>query len=133
MGVKVSRGLLHAASQNRSARAFLSSFVPAGKCGNPGAPATYFNLLNSVLPLGWPLKPFDKYLYIGSLIKAIRENIKHPRGLPSFSFLQRLNKPEGPNRPRQTAAAVALRAESPRTCVARPVRCTDSYCEGGRW
>ena len=37
--------------------------------------------------LGWPLKPFEKYLYIGSLIKAIRENIKYPRGLPSFVLL----------------------------------------------
>ena len=34
--------------------------------------------------LGWPLKPFEKYYYIGSLIKAIKENIKYPRGLPSF-------------------------------------------------
>ena len=32
--------------------------------------------------LGWPLKPFDKYFCIGSPIKAIRENIKNPRGLP---------------------------------------------------
>ena len=34
--------------------------------------------------LGWPLKPFEKCQYIGSLIKAIRENIKYPRGLPSL-------------------------------------------------
>ena len=34
--------------------------------------------------LGWPLKPFEKYWYVGSLIKAIRENTKYPRGLPSY-------------------------------------------------
>ena len=34
------------------------------------------------LDLGWSLKPFEKYQYIGSLIKAIRENIDYPRGLP---------------------------------------------------
>ena len=33
--------------------------------------------------LGWTPKPFDKYQYMGSLIKAIKENIKYPRGLPS--------------------------------------------------
>ena len=36
--------------------------------------------------LGWPPKPFEKYWYIGSLIKAIRENMKYPRGLPSYSL-----------------------------------------------
>ena len=35
------------------------------------------------LVLGWPLKPFEKHWYIGSLIKAIRENIKYPKGLRS--------------------------------------------------
>ena len=34
--------------------------------------------------LGWPLQPFEKYEYVGSPIKAIRENIKYPRGLPSL-------------------------------------------------
>ena len=33
--------------------------------------------------LGWLLEPFVKYWYLGSLIEAIRENIKYPRGLPS--------------------------------------------------
>ena len=32
--------------------------------------------------LGWPLKPFEQYWYIGSLSKAIRENVKYPSGLP---------------------------------------------------
>ena len=32
--------------------------------------------------LGWPLKPVEKYQNVGSPIKAIRENIKYPRGLP---------------------------------------------------
>ena len=35
--------------------------------------------------LGWPLKPFEQYQYIGSLIKAIRDNIKYPRGLLSYA------------------------------------------------
>ena len=38
--------------------------------------------------LGWPLKPLENYEYIRSLIqsliKAIRENIQYPRGLPSY-------------------------------------------------
>ena len=34
--------------------------------------------------LGWPLKPFENNLYIGSPIKAIWECIKYPRGLPSM-------------------------------------------------
>ena len=33
--------------------------------------------------LVWPQKPIERYWYIGSLIKAIKENIKYPRGLPS--------------------------------------------------
>ena len=34
--------------------------------------------------LGWPLKPFEKYKYIGSLIKPIGENIKDPGAYPVF-------------------------------------------------
>ena len=33
--------------------------------------------------LGWRLKPIERYQYIWSPIKAIRENITYPRGLPS--------------------------------------------------
>ena len=33
--------------------------------------------------LRWTLKPFENYLYIGSPIQPIRQNIKYPRGLPS--------------------------------------------------
>ena len=32
--------------------------------------------------LGWPLKRLTKYQHVGFPIKAIRENIKYPRGLP---------------------------------------------------
>ena len=37
--------------------------------------------------LGWPLKPFEKLKYIGSPIKAIRENVKYPRGLPRLLLI----------------------------------------------
>ena len=47
------------------------------------------------LILGWPLKPFEKYLYIGSPIKAIRENIKYPRFLPRIVFAACLGAPAG--------------------------------------
>ena len=40
------------------------------------------NIKQKIFVLGCPLTPFEKYWYIGSLIKAIRENIKYPRGLP---------------------------------------------------
>ena len=37
-----------------------------------------------VIILGWPLKPLEKYSYMGSPIRAFGENMKCPRGLPSM-------------------------------------------------
>ena len=44
--------------------------------GNPAPPLLTISIDIKVASLGWPRKPFDKYWYIGSLIKAVRENIK---------------------------------------------------------
>ena len=38
--------------------------------------------------LGWPLKPFEECQYIGSLITAIRDNLRYPRGLPSLEIIE---------------------------------------------
>ena len=49
--------------------------------------------------LGWPLKPFEKCLYIGCLVKAIEENIEFPSSLPRNPAHENLEKPEPVNPP----------------------------------
>ena len=59
-----------------------------------GAQLQSFDCVDPTM-LGWPLQPFEKYEYIRSPIKAIRENIKYPRGLPRMLKVERRSRPKG--------------------------------------
>ena len=58
------------------------------------------------MSLGRPLKPIEKYQYMGYPIKPIRENIKYPRGLPRSLLLDLFS-------PLRVEAVVHLSSEGP--------------------